>query len=151
MQNCQSTNAIDTYLKPADKDLHIFISMFYIPRPKDLKTRHADWENRPTSRPEELELQNLLQQLVKYPKWMYDWLDDLEYFEAIDFRRHKKQRILSFLISKPYTGKGKVFVINKIIDYIQPKTVLNFQVSFESSTVTYCFYSYRFELHSWAR
>ncbi len=114
---------------------------FCIHRPTDLKVHHFDCENHP----EELELLNLFQHLVNHPKWMYDWLDDLEYFEAIDFRRHKNQRILSFLISKPYTGKGKVFVINKITDHIQPKTVLDFSV--EASTVTYDFYTCRFELH----
>jgi hypothetical protein len=70
------------------------------------------------------ELRYIFQQILDNRKWMYDWMDDLMYFEGIDFRRHDNQRILSWLIRKPYTGKGKVFVINKIIDYIQPKTVL---------------------------
>jgi hypothetical protein len=70
------------------------------------------------------ELRYIFQQIIDNRKWMYDWMDELMYFEGIDFRRHDNQRILSSLIRKPYTGKGKVFVINKIIDHIQPKTVL---------------------------
>jgi hypothetical protein len=53
--------------------------------------------------------------------WMYEWLDDLKDFEKIEFSRHVKQRIYS---PSSYQGKGKAFILKKIKEHIQPKTVM---------------------------
>ena len=55
---------------------------------------------------------------------MYDWMDELYDIERIEYPRHTQQRLGIFHSSASMTPENlKAFVIKKIKDLVQPRTV----------------------------